>query len=232
VAGLQVRLATSSTGEDYVTGRLWERATITSCPWHPEGHCGLRRHGTYERVTPPGCLVARWYCPLTGRTVSALPDCLAAHRRGTLAELEEHVLAVEQTASLEHAAGTRRTEIELPGALRYLGRLARDVHRALAVLRGLDPERFIGCAPTLAAFVALLGVRPVLVGLRGDYAAHLPGLAAPLGFDPRRNGRHDTAGAYQHRSGRDPPHALIEARVLIHKRRPRHREHPHRLRSR
>ena len=217
VAGLQVRLATSSTGEDYVTGRLWERATVRSCPWHPEGRCGLRRHGTYERVTPPGCLVARWYCLLSGRTVSALPDCLAAHRRGTLAELEAHVLAVEQAPSLERAAGGRRTDIELPGALRYLGRLAHDVHGALAVLRGLDPDRFLGCAPTLLAFAVLLGVRPrsVLVRLRGDYAAHLPGLAAPLGFDPRRNRRHDPGSAHQHRSGRDPPHALIEARVLL-----------------
>lgn len=215
VASLQVRLTTSSTGEHYVSGRLWERATITSCPWHPEGGCGLRRHGTYERVTPPGCRVARWYCPLSGRTVSALPDFLAAHRRGTLAELEEHVLAVEQSATLERAAATRRTAIELPGALRYLGRLARDVHGALAVLRGLDPERFIGCAPTLAAFAALLGARPVLVELRSDYAASLPDLAAPLGFDPRRNGRHGAARAHQHRSGRDPPHTLAEARVLI-----------------
>ena len=206
------RAGTSVTGEHYITGKLWEQATISSCPWHPDGDCGFCRHGTYSRVTPAGCRVARWYCPGNGRTVSALPDCLAAHRSGTLAELEACLLGVEQAESLSAAAATQRIDIELPGALRYLSRLRRDVHRALAIVRGLYPKRFAGMAPTLSAFAQLLGVPCVLCSLRADCELnHLPLLPAPLGFDPRRDRRDRPAAAGQHRAGRDPPPRLIEA---------------------
>lgn len=218
MAGVQIRLATSLTGEDYVTGKLWTQATIASCPWHADGRCGFCRHGTYERVTPAGCRVARWYCPVIGRTVSALPDCLAAHRSGTLTELEVRLLAVEQAGSLAAAAVTMRTEIELPGALRYLSRLRRDIRGALAIVRGLHPERFAGVAPTLTAFAVLLGVSGVLMHLRSECTQHLPHLPVPLGFDPRRNRWERRADGSQHRSGRDPPHRLIEACVLVHTR--------------
>ncbi len=216
VAGVQVRLATPSTGEHYVTGKLWTQATIASCPWHPGGGCGFCRHGTYERITPAGCRVARWYCPETGCTVSALPDCLAARRSGTLVELETRLLAVERTGSLTGATHITRTEIELPGALRYLSRLRTDVHGALAIVRGLDPERFLDVVPTLSAFAALLGVVSVLMALRAEYPASLPTLPAPLGFDPPRNARDSGTSACQHRAGRDPPCALVEAWVLVY----------------
>ena len=85
MAGVQVRLATPTTSEDYVAGKLWRLASLARCPWHPAGGCGFCRHGTYERVRPPGTLIARWYCPKARRTVSALPDCLASHYSGTLA---------------------------------------------------------------------------------------------------------------------------------------------------
>ena len=96
MAGVQVRLATPITSDDYVAGQRWRDATLSGCPWHPNGGCGFSRHGTYPRVRPPGTLIARWYCPLERRTVSALPDCLASHYSGTLVDLEAIVLAVEQ----------------------------------------------------------------------------------------------------------------------------------------
>lgn len=218
VAGVQVRFATSLTGERYVTDRLWERATIASCPWHPDGRCGFSRHGTYERVTPPGCRVARWYCPEARATVSALPDCLAAHRRGTLDELERLALAAERTGSLAGAARTERREIELPGALRYLGRLRRDVRAVLVAVRGLEPERFAGAALTLLGFAAALGiVAPgVLVGLRAECAEHLVRLPVPLGFVPYRIARDGRRRATPQRAGRDPPHRTLEARAPDH----------------
>ena len=49
---MQVRLATPSTSEEYVTGKLWHNATLMCCPWHPGGGCGFARHGTYGRVKP------------------------------------------------------------------------------------------------------------------------------------------------------------------------------------
>lgn len=222
MAGVQVRLATSSTGERYVTDKLWEHATIASCPWHPQGGCGFSRHGTYQRVTPVGCRVARWYCRKARATVSALPDCLAAHRRGTLEELECLALATERAASLAAAARTERQGIELPGALRFLGRLRRDLNAVLAAVRGLDPERFAGVAVTLVGFAAALGIVPpgVLVRLRVECAAHLATLPVPLGFVAYRIECNGERRATQQRAGRDPPRQRLEARTPDHTRAP------------
>ncbi len=165
-SAVQVRLATLSTGEDYVTEKQWLRATLRACPWHPEGGCGFCRHGTYPRVRPRETLIARWYCPTARRTVSALPDALASHFSGTLAEIEAHVLAVEQSASLAAAASTRRLEIELPGALRYLSRLCKAVHKALNICRGLQPTALSGVPATLVGFAHGLDEEHVLTRLR------------------------------------------------------------------
>jgi hypothetical protein len=204
-------LATPTTSEDYVAGKLWRLATLTACPWHPAGGCGFCRHGTYERVRPPGTLIARWYCPQARRTVSALPDCLASHYSGTLADLEAMVLAVEQAPSRAAAAGRLRTEIELPGALRYLDRLCRSIHGTLAAIRGLEPERFGAVVPTLQGFAAVLGAGSVLIRLRTLAVRYLAQLLTPFGFDPRRRSRNAADRRRQHRTGPDPPHAILEA---------------------
>lgn len=75
VAGVQVRLATPITSEGYVAGKLWRCATLGGCPWHPAGGCGFLRHGTYERVRPPGTLIPRCGCP------DAAGLCCSARRR-------------------------------------------------------------------------------------------------------------------------------------------------------
>jgi hypothetical protein len=211
VAGVQVRLATPSTSALYVAGKLWRRATLSSCPWHPAGGCGFARHGTYPRVRPSGTLIARWYCPRARRTVSALPDCLASHYSGTLAELEAMVLAVEQAPSRAAAAGQLRMDIELPGALRYLDRLCRSIHRTLAAIRGLEPLRFLEVTPTLRGFAVALGSDAVLVGLRALVARYLPQLPTPFGFAPQRFRWDATRQRRQHRMGPDPPVAVLEA---------------------
>jgi hypothetical protein len=148
---MQVRLATPITSEDYITGKLWERATLDGCPWHPEGGCGFARHGTYGRVKPANTRVARWYCPKEKRTISALPDYLASHRSGTLDECEAVVCAVESAFSIEAACWDLRTEIELPGVLRYVTRLVRDIYRTLRIIKGLFPLYFSG-PPTVNGF--------------------------------------------------------------------------------
>jgi len=149
---VQVRLATRSTGEDYVTEKQWLYATLDCCPWHPEGGCGFCRHGTYPRVRPRGTLIARWYCPTAQRTVSALPDALASHFSGTLAQIEAHVVAVELASSFASAARDRRLDIELPGALRYLSRVCKAVHKALNICRGLRPEPLASLPSTVCGF--------------------------------------------------------------------------------
>lgn len=212
MAGVQMRLATRSTSSDYVTGKLWRYATLAHCPWHPRGGCGFCRHGVYERVSPPGTLVARWYCPTMRRTVSALPDCLASHRCGTLEALEATVYAIEQAGSLAAGAEVLRTDIELPGALRYLSRLCRAVHAALGIVRGLEPQRFEGLEPTLHDFSTVLGSGSVLMGLREHVSHYLPQLPTPVGFDPQRSGVSQRCGPFQHWVGRDPPLAFVEPR--------------------
>ena len=76
---VQLRFETGLTGADYVTREAWREARLSRCPLHPRGGCGFARHGTYERKTPAGTLIARWYCPQ-----GLLPDHLAARFPGTL----------------------------------------------------------------------------------------------------------------------------------------------------
>lgn len=208
---MQVRLATLSTSIAYVTGKLWLSAILRECPWHPKGGCGFCRHGSYERVRPPGTRVARWYCPVERRTISALPDCLASHYSGTLNELEATVCAVEQARSLAAAAEELRTEIELPGALRYLSRLCRAVHATLNVVRGLDPQRFSQVLPTVVDFSHAMDSPQVLTVVREQFAHYLPQLPTPVGFNPPRKALNQSPVSFPHRTGRDPPTAIIDA---------------------
>lgn len=204
---MQLRFAYEHTGEEYVSQEAWQDASLPRCPLHPKGGCGFARHGTYERVSPPGTLIARWYCPQGHRTFSLLPDCLAARLSGTLTEVEAVVRAAEQGAGLEAACGGLRLDIELPGALRWVSRRVHAVHASLNLLRGLLPEVLATCTPTLTAFSAHLGVTEVLLGLRQIAAVFLHRLPAPLGFVPRRTPGGGRDRARQHRVGADPPGA-------------------------
>ncbi|MGI9336017.1 MAG: hypothetical protein ACR2RL_22955 [Gammaproteobacteria bacterium] len=198
MAGVQVRLAALGTSEDYVTGKLWRLASLAQCPWHPRGGCGFCLHGYYERVKPPGTLTRRWRCPRMRGTVSALPDCLAAHYSGTLEAIEATVSAVEQARSLAAAVEGLRTDIELPGAVRYLTRLRRAVHKSLDIVRGLIPLRLVGLQPSVHEFATVLGAGSVLSGLREHVARYLPQLPTPLGFNPRRMSVEPYPEPFQH----------------------------------
>ncbi len=202
---MQLRFATSVTGEEYVSQELWLDASLPRCPLHPKGGCGFARHGTYERLSPPGALIARWYCPRGHRTFSLLPDCLAARLPGTLAEVEAVVAAVEQAKSLEAACANLRLAIGLPGVLRWVRRRVQAIHGLLNTLKGLMPERFAGCAPRLDAFAERLGVDGVLPALRQIAAPYLAVLPAPLGFSPLRARSGESDRADQQAAGPDPP---------------------------
>jgi hypothetical protein len=104
---------------------------------------------------------------------------------GTLAEVEEVVLAVERASSQEKAAESLRIEISLPGVLRWLRRRLLGVRAVLVTLSGLFPDLFAGCRPTLSDFRLALGVCPVLPELRGIAEPYLGFLPPPLGFGPR-----------------------------------------------
>lgn len=185
--------------------QAWRRATLRRCPLHTTGGCGFARHGTYQRLSPPGIRIARWYCPRDHCTFSLLPDCLAARLSGTLAEVEVVVRAVEQARSLEAACSNLRLDIELPGALRWVRRRVQAIHASLNTLKGLMPERFGGCEPRLYSFADHLGITGVLPVLRQIAAPFLLQLPAPLGFRPRSMRAGKPACRFQHAMGPDPP---------------------------
>ena len=118
--------------------------------------------------------------------------------------------AVEQAPSRLAAAGCLRTEIELPGALRYLDRLCRSIHDALAIVRGLLPARFAALAPTVQDFATVLDEGSVLTALRDQVSDYLPELPTPLGFNPPRRNAAAAVRRRQHQVGRDPPTALVD----------------------
>jgi len=206
---VQIRYECSLTGEEYVSQKAWRNASLMCCPLHPKGGCGITRHGTYERTSPPGTHVARWYCPEGRCTFSLLPDCLAARLPGTLAEVESVVSSVEQARSLEAACTDLRPEIELPGVLRWVRRRVQAIYASLNTIKGLMPERFAGCELRLGAFATHLGVDGVLPVLRQIATPYLPSLPTPLGFSPLHRCGGEQDRSQQQPTGPDPPALFV-----------------------
>jgi hypothetical protein len=202
---VQVRLTTGLTSEEYVSQKGWLTARFERCPFHPEGGCGFASHGTYPRIDPPGCRIARGYCPTAHATVSLLPDFLCSRLTGTLAEVERVVAAVEVAPTQEAASEVLRPDIELPGALRWLRRRIRLVHAGLAAAIGLLPVLLAKCEPTVPSIRSALGAEVALVCLRDQAALHLGALPPPLGFGPRPLRRRPSPTALQQGTGPDPP---------------------------
>jgi len=202
---VQVRFATGLTSEEYVSQKGWLAARLERCPFHPEGGCGLARHGTYARVWPAGCLIARWRCPPARTTISLLPDFLCSRLTGTLAEVEAVVAATEAAPTQEAASEVLRSDIELPGALRWLRRRRQLVHAGLAAAVGLLPRLLAGCRPTVSSVRSALGAEVALVRLRLELAPHLGALPPLLGFGPRPVRRRPSPTALQQKAGPDPP---------------------------
>lgn len=200
-----LRFQTGLTSEEYVSREVWREASLPYCPNHRQGGCSLARHGTYERKTPPGTRIARWYCRESHTTFNLLPDCLAARLPGTLQALEDAVVEAEQSVSLEAAATALRPTIELPGALRWLRRRRQYLYHSLVVMIGLLPELLVGCAPTMTAVRLRLGQDAVLMHLRGCAAIPLLQLPAPLGLSSLTGATGGVNRRHQQPMGPDPP---------------------------
>jgi len=205
---VQLRFKTPLSSREYVSEQAWRDASLERCPLHPEGGCSFARHGTYGRVNPLGTRIPRWYCPEGHCTFSLLADCFASRLPGSLSDLEQVVVEVEQARSLEAAANALRTDdISLPGAIRWTRRRVQQVHAALGILLALLPECFCGCQPTVTALRQWLGVEWALPRVRGMAAVYLRVLPSPVGFGPpRRTTKH--GGQVQHDKGPDPPPGL------------------------
>lgn len=204
---VQLRWKTELTSEEYVTQQAWRSATLSACPVHPRG-CGIARHGTYERKSPAGVLIPRWYCREGHLTVSLLPDFAASRLSSSLDKVEDVAAAVEVASSLEAAASELRPDIELPGAVRWTRRRVSAVRVTLTVMVGLVPALLAGIELSISSFRAALSAARVLVALREVATDHLPGLPPPVGFGPRPKPRNRTAKASQQEAGPDPPSSV------------------------
>ena len=203
-ATVQLRQATTLTSEEYVRLEGWRQARLEICPVHrTTGSCGFRRLGTYERVTPAGMHVARYYCPTAHMTFSLLPDCLAARMPGDLDTVEQVVAAVEAARSVE-AVADLRPDTALPGAVRWIRRRLGSVRAVLLALVTTLPTLVGMCQPTLREIAAHLGT-PVLRRVRAEAEKLLASLPAPVGFGPRRRSMTHRRTAFEHDMGPDPP---------------------------
>jgi len=188
---MQLRYPVKLTIEEYIEQKEWERAELDSCPFHPEGGCGVAGHGTYARKFPEYCLVPRWYCPKARRSISLLPDFFASRLPGTLDEIEHAVNMVEEYGSQEKAAEVLRPGLRFPSGLRWLRRRLKYVKEVLTILVGLLATE---CAPDLESFRRKFSSDRILVKLRDIAREFLAALPPVVGFGPRLCGR------YRHRS--------------------------------
>jgi hypothetical protein len=201
-------METELTFEQYATGRGWERATLPTCPFHPEGGCAFAGHGTYMRKVPVIAYVARWYCRKARATIGLLPDFYASRMPGTLDALEETVARVEEKGAIEKVAAEARPAealdaVTLPTAVRWVRLRVELVRAVLIAVLGLFPERFAPGTPTVKHVRDKLGTRRALVALREIAARHLHALPMPLGLVPPRSARWARAGPDQQSPGSD-----------------------------
>lgn len=155
-------------------------------------------------MSPPGCRVARSWCPTARVSFGLLPEFLCSRLTGTLAEVEA-VVAAAEGKTREAASEALRPEVELPGALRWVRRRVRLVHAGLAAVIGLLPGLLAGSKPTVTSIRSALGTETALVYLRGLARAQVGALPPPLGFGPRPARRRPSSTALQQGAGPDPP---------------------------
>jgi hypothetical protein len=203
---MQILFETRMTSEQYVSEQGWLGATLLSCPVHPSGGCGFRGHGSYQRKTPTGLRVARFYCAEGHVTISLLPDFMAASFSGLLSDVEQAARIAERAASVAAAAKQLRPELgDERSAARWLRRRLSALRSGLSSLVTSVPEMF-GVAPTLSAVAARLAAAAdeVLVAARARATSLLDRLATPLGFRHRSPVSTHNAPAMQHAMGPAP----------------------------
>jgi len=186
---MQILYETGLTIPQYIEQRAWEQAKLDHCPFHPEGGCGLAKHGTYSRKFPEYCLIARWYCPQAHQSISLLPDAFACRFPGTLDDIEEVVHIAESYSSQEKAAAELRPEITLPSALRWLRRRLRHILEILTTVKGIVR---IPCPPVLTSWRHHFATQKLLQRLRFLMTDHLHALPPLLGFRSRSSSRYST----------------------------------------
>jgi len=178
---MQIRYKTELTFDEYREQEGWKQARLERCPLHPEGGCGISRHGYYPRKHPEPCLIARYYCSAGHVTIALLPDFFASRLPATLNEVEDAVNVAESSRSLEEAAENLRPDIFYPYCLRWLQRRIRYVREVLKLVAGLFPDVVF---PNLQSFRQWLGCETVLCTLREKACNFLQSIPMIVGFRP------------------------------------------------
>lgn len=178
---MQIRFNVNISPSEYVSQGICEKTELKQCPFHPNGGCGIRKHGTYTRKWPIKLKIPRWYCRMARKTISKLPDFLACRLSGTLQDVEEVVIKAQTYPSQEQAAAEIRPDIQLPGALRWLRRRFFYVQTILTIAAGiLSPNGF----RDLTQLKEFFSVDFVLPHLRAPLEPHLQTLTQIIGFSP------------------------------------------------
>ena len=157
---MQMLYVCDCTSEEFVSRKLWPKASPPDCPWcRPKGRGTLVRHGFYARLHPQGTLVRRFRCKASGRTVSMLPDCLASHWPGDLDTMEEVARQAEGKSKYKAAQEREWAGMAHPpdqpgppdtGLYRWLSRRVLAVVLFLELVRSLYPDRS-GCCSRRSA---------------------------------------------------------------------------------
>lgn len=178
---MQIRYSVNVSASDYNNQKLCEKAKLNQCPIHPEGGCGIRRHGTYMRKWPIKLKIPCWYCRAAHTLISLLPDFLPSRLSETLKDVEEVVLEAQKHPSLESAAERIRPDIELPGAVRWLSRRINYVAKILTLSAGILPQFGF---KSLKQLQKIFKVDFVLPYLREILETHLHKLPHIIGLIP------------------------------------------------
>ena len=178
---MQIRYEINVSVSEYNEQNLCNKAELHQCPIHPEGGCGMRGHGSYERVIPEKFEVPRWYCQKAQTTISLLPDFLPSRLPGTLETVEDVIIEVQKHPTLVSAAEHIRPDIELQGALRWVNRRIGYANTVLKAIAGLIPE--IGFK-SLKQLQKKLNVNFALPCLRRILNNHLYALPRIIGLIP------------------------------------------------
>ena len=129
---------------------------------------------------------------------------MSSRLTGSLDEAEQVVVKVEESPSVEVAAGKLRPDIDLPGAMRWVRRRLNGVRTSLRILLTLLPGR-LGTNGRLLEVRTTLQTERCLVMLREIAAFHLQVLPRPLGFCPAGHRTIECESPLQHKTGPDPP---------------------------
>ena len=178
---MQIRYIVNVSPSEYKKQKLHEKAELHQCPIHPEGGCGIRRHGTYTRKHPIELKISCWYCRMGHTLISMLPDFLPSRLSETLKDVEEIVLEVQKYPSLERAAENIRPDIELPGAVRWVRRRINYVKDVLVRGAGILPQFEF---KSLEQLQKIFKVDFVLPHLREILETHLHKLPHIIGLIP------------------------------------------------